>query len=226
MIKAINAAMFKTTNLTDAQIEQFYKTTKPVLLPDSKRRQYRLRLRDGTMINIKRKITKPAQLQKLCTKIKPVAVYQTISKWQNPELLTNKGNPCKGGYKWLCNNFLGTDFLIDADKEHCNNHNLQKLANFAKCNECDGYMIIKTGNGYHYWIFNPCFLNPHALIPNPFNREMHYLHKMRKTVNYLKHKGIKFDYEISMDTRRIARVPNTLHENGKTIKILSSSLKG
>lgn len=207
----------KEPKVSPLEIQAFYQNNAPMLLRDSPRRQYRLLLRDYTMVALGRKITKPEQLQKLCVKLLPVAVYQTVSRWVFPEVLSNRGKPKHGGSRWTKNLFLDSDFIIDLDPKHCTQHNLTLLMETLA-----GYdtTIVRTGNGYHFWIWD--WRKDRHFITKPFDREMKCKREMEKFVGSLKDKGIEFDYSISMDTRRIARVPNTLHQNGTVCKVIKA----
>jgi DNA primase catalytic subunit len=207
-------------------------TANPIILPNSQFRQYRFRLKDGTFIKIKDKIRTQGDLIKYLKKYNPADVYQTASWWLNPQLLGSRIEK-KAGFRILQNFFLGMDFIFDFDADDYNSviemqENLDKaIANFKSLGLND-YMVMETGRGFQvlFLDFNEWLLNqyPHIrMIANPMDREMAYRAKLIKIVTGLKNKGIKFDYNVSIDTRRIFRVPNTFHRNGKLIKIVYAS---
>jgi len=213
--RKMNEVAFKT-EMTDQQIREFYKDNLPYLMPDSKHRQYKIVLRGGKMLVLNDLIKTPEQLQELCLKYLPVSVFQTISTWLDPREISGKRptqTGCKG-YKWLNSKILSCDFILDLDEEHCTSTNLTRLEKLIKYD-----MKVKTGSGYHYWIFHPFSLQ----TPVPFDREEECRYLLIGYANAMRKLGIKFDYPVSIDPRRIVRTPNTLHQSGKVITIEYSS---
>jgi len=204
----------------------------PIILPKSQFRQYRLKLWGGTFIKIKDKIRKQGDLIKYLKKYNPIDVYQTVSWWLNPQLLGSRIER-KAGFRILQNFFLGMDFVFDFDLDDYNSviemqDNLDKAIFTFKSMGLNDYMVLETGRGFQtvFFDFNDWLLNKYPnlkKIANPLDREMAYRAKLIKLVNELKSKGIKFDYNVSTDTRRIFRVPNTFHRNGKMIQIIYTS---
>jgi len=213
--RKMNEVAFKT-DLTDEQIRNFYKDNLPYLMPDSKHRQYKIVLRGGKMVVLNELIKTPEQLQKLCLDFLPVSVFQTISTWLDPREISGKRPTQTGrkGYKWLNSKILSCDFILDLDKEHCTPVNLSAIEKLVKYDT-----KVRTGSGYHYWIFHPFPL----LNSNPFFREDECRYLLTGYANAMKTLGIQFDYPVSIDPRRIVRTPNTLHQSGKVITIEYSS---
>jgi len=208
---AMNRRIFKC-DLTDEQIKEFYISHSPTLMHDSNHRQYKLLLRDGRML-VLRKIYRPEQLQKICIEFCPISVYQSISLWLNPERLAGR-NIQKD--KWANNNFLDSDFIFDLDKEHSTTWNLNNAIGF--CSQFK-HTIVRTGNGYHFWVFN--WRTP-RFYSSPFQREAMCLKDMKAFAKSAK-EFFEFDLPVSIDTRRIARVPGTMHQSGKLIRILNQN---
>ena len=214
VMQEFNLRMFDKSVLSAQEREEYYSTHAPILMPNSSLRQYRLLLAKGVMVTLKVRICKPEDLTKFLVRFKPIACYQTISCWSNPELLTNNGNPHNGGYKLLSNLFLYSDYLLDIDEHDCTKDNLERIDKYTKPFE---RTIVRTGTGYHVWLHN---WMDDFYSSSPYNREKHAHREMEKLTDYFKGNGLSFDFSVSEDTRRIARVPNTLHQNGRVCKIL------
>jgi hypothetical protein len=83
------------------------------------------------------------------------------------------------------------------------------------------FMTIRTGKGYQLFVFDFNEWAKKGLkAVMPRDREYAYLNKMRLLTSKLKDMKIKWDYDVSCDTRRICRVPNTYHNNGNLIRVI------
>jgi hypothetical protein len=205
-----------------------YPTT-PVLLSDSRFRQFRIRTKNDTFLKLRR-IYSPEQLKKELDRIEPEDTYATISKWTNPERLGVKRLP-KPKYplprnqlwrvakyktdKILNNNLLGCDFLMDFDlkdfkesKEMENNVTLARL----KLQELGmvKQILIKTPSGGRQILVMDFNKWANVKAWHPSDRENKYLQKMNKLCNILIKAGISWDIPVSKDVRRISRVPNSV----------------
>lgn len=205
----------------------------PDLLPMSKFRHYRVRLKNGKFIKIYGKIHTSEQLKKHLDRLMPADVYNTISWWLNPEYLgsrkpqipKSKKKAVITEYKiknLLNNSFLGSDYLMDFDGddykssvEMLDNVKLAKL----KLNELGLYdfILVRTGRGYQLWVMD-FWKWAKIRIEHPRDREYACQKKMVKLTRELINAGIRWDYNVSIDTRRLARVIKTFHRNGVLVE--------
>lgn len=202
--------------LQESDYQKFYENNLPILMPNSHQRNFRFKLCSGAVLSIKRIIRSPEQLQKLCIKHKPCAVYQTVSRWSRPDLLGSRkfSRSKRPGYKWLSNNYLGGSFVMDFDDGIQKSFvELRKSLNYLKNLGYEDFNIVRTGRGFHLWVND--WSSP--FVCNPFYREFIDRKERYILTNTLREHGIKFDEPISCDTRRVVRTPNTLHSNGTII---------
>ena len=202
----------------------------PRLISNYKWRHYRVRIKKANgkdiWIKINTKIYSKFHLKKELDKIYPVPtdVYQSVSWWLIPEHLGAKSN--RKGYPILDNFFLGSDYIMDFDlRDYAGINDIFKNIQLAKIelNNLNMYNLkfIKTGRGYQ--LLNQDFnkwANVH--VTHPRDREKAYQDKMIKLTNILLSRKIKWDSDVSRDTRRIFRVINTRHFNGEIIKLINA----
>ena len=210
----------------------------PILLHNSQFRQYKLRRNDKWYV-IMKKIRSPEQLFNFIEKYQPTDVYQTVSWWLNPQSLKGKriSLPEYNGRNkkqikeirikhFISSIFLGSDYIMDFDDKDYPNGSEGSLSNLKlaklKLEEIDfkDFITMRTGKGYQLLVkdFNEWAKNSKALMPK--DKEYHYQRKMSELSKELLHAKIKWDYKVSTATRRVFRVPNTLHNNGNLIRIL------
>lgn len=208
----------KDLDLTKDQIKEYYKNHSIRLPEKPNRRQYRIVTYEGDMRKIKRQIHKPEELQPILIKETPIAVYYTHSYFLAPDRVRSKNKNLKPGYKWLDNIFLGSDYVIDFDEEHSEEMNIANTIQMLREEGFQDMELRQTGNGFHLIVKDFTKRYCKQNIPNPKDRENHHKQKKEKLTTKLKNKGAKFDYPISIDTRRIIRLPNSLHQNGTIIR--------
>lgn len=202
-----------------------YPTT-PILLYNSQFRHYRMRMKNNSFRKIQQKIYTPEQLKKLLDALMPQDVYQTVSWWMRPESLTIK--PAKIPYptpdfmltemkvvRHLDNFFIGSDFLMDFDKKDYKDQkemldNVQLARLFLTEKGMKEFTLMKTPSGGRQLLVTDFNKWVNKQTSNPLHRENLYGWKMNKLVKLLKGAGVKWDDEVSLDTRRIFRVPNTV----------------
>ena len=128
---------------------------------------------------------------------------------------------------FLNNVFLGSDYIMDFDdKDYPNgsegSQSQLKLSKL-KLNELGfkDFLTMRTGKGYQLLVmdFN-AWAKKDMKAVMPRDREFQYQRKMAELTKKLLEAKIIWDYKVSTDTRRIFRVPNTLHNNGNIIRII------
>ncbi len=212
----------------------------PTLLHNSKFRQYKLRKNDKWYV-IRQKIRSSEQLLQLIESYQPTDVYQTVSWWLNPQSLNGKriNLPNYNGRNkkqikevkikhFLSNIFLGSDYIMDFDDKDYPNRSDGSLSNLGlaklKLKEIGfkNFLTMRTGRGYQLLVkdFNE-WAKKGLRATMPRDREYQYQRKMNELTKLLLQAKIRWDYKVSTDTRRVFRVPNTVHNNGNIIKILT-----
>ena len=212
----------------------------PILLHNSKFRQYKLRKNDKWYV-IRQKIRSPEQLLWFIEKYQPTDVYQTVSWWLNPQSLNGKraNLPDYNGRNkkqikeakikhFLANTFLGSDYIMDFDDKDYSDRSEGSQSNLrlAKLKLWElgfkDFLTMRTGKGYQLLVkdFNE-WAKKGIKATMPRDREYQYQRKMNELTKILLQAKIKWDYKVSIDTRRVFRVPNTIHNNGNIIKILT-----
>jgi hypothetical protein len=211
----------------------------PFILHNSQFRQYKLRKKDKWYI-IRKKIRSPEHLLGYIEKMQPTDVYQTVSWWLNPNSLSgkranlpeyngrNKKEIKKAKIEHFLNSiFLGSDYIMDFDDKDYSNGSegsqSQLKLSKLKLNEIGlkDFLTMRTGKGYQLLVmdFN-AWAKKDMKAVMPRDREFQYQRKMEELTKKLLEAKITWDYKVSTDTRRIFRVPNTLHNNGNIIKVL------
>lgn len=202
--------------------------TMPVLFYKSQFRQYRVKARENVFVKIKDKIYTPVQLKAVLDELMPEDVYQTISWWMKPQELGLKKIK-KAGHSILSNFFLGSDYLMDFDlKNYKDNAELVSNVNLARL-FLEQYgmkrlVIMKTPSGGQQVLVTDFNTWAKVNVAHPKEREYAYLFKMKKLTKMLLDAGIKWDSDVSNDTRRIFRTPNTLRlSTNQKVRLLEYS---
>ncbi len=211
--------------VTPTQIQEYYKHNPPQLPSNPHRRQYKIITQKGQAQKIHRQIHKPQELQKILTQQAPVAAYYTQSQFIAPEQVNSKKND-RPGYSYADNLFLRSEYILDFDKQHAELQNIKHTIKTLKTQLAltnKDLELRQTGNGYHllFTTFTEKMCKPPHQIPNPRNRENHHKQIKQNLTKHLNKQGCRFDEPISIDTRRIIRIPNTLHQNGTIITKIS-----
>ena len=129
---------------------------------------------------------------------------------------------------FLSSIFLGSDYIMDFDDKDYKNGQEDSRSNLElaklKLQEMGfrEFLTMRTGKGYQLLVidFNKWAKKDMKAVM-PRDREDFYLSKMRILTKILLASKIRWDYRVSVDTRRIFRVPNSVHNNGNIIKVLT-----
>jgi DNA primase catalytic subunit len=209
------------------KIREYYESLPPNGLtfpPYTNHRLFQVRCFSGKWIIIRDTIRTPEILLKHLINIAPKDVYFSTSRWLSPTTLTTKPNRGKHQNKIADNCFLGSEFYVDIDigkklktKEEAFSMTW-KIIDFLKSKGFSKILLFTTGRGFHLHVrdFEQVYILKYP--KHPFNREYYYSIRKRKLVAEMKNKGLIFDEPISVDTRRIIRLPGTIH--GSTMSIV------
>ena len=196
-------------------IRHFYRTAPPDLscLSDLPHRHFRLFLPNGRFLKVDQRIRDAARLQSWLVRFAPRDVYYSVSCWLNPELLGSRyGTP-------LTNNiFLSSDLVFDIDRSPFTLHNLEDAKNdtlrllefLRENNYAVRYCAFSGSKGFHVVAHDP----ERYPCPRPFDREDLATKTRSRLLERVAAEGIEVDRKVTLDTRRILRLPGTI--NSKT----------
>ena len=205
-------------NSTSDPHEIFYKDNELDLsvISDLSRRHFRIISSHGQFLKIKDRINNSDQLKKKLINLRPKDVYYSTSIYLNPTTVGPRGKErsilTKSGI------VMKNDIAFDLDREPLSIRNLEKARKDCKrlIDYMDDkgyslkYITFSGSKGFHV-IYED---KEGVAIADPFEREMEIIRIRKELVNKIKEQGISIDSSITVDTRRIIRLPGTI--NSKT----------
>lgn len=198
-----------------SQIRSYYKSNWVDLAVTSpvKFRHFRFRLEDGSFYKIKCKIRDSQDLREHLVKKVPLDVYYSTACWLNPHALGSRVEK-----DVLKNLMISCDLAFDIDrggKLKLEDARQQAIA-MNEFLESKGinvrYSAFSGSKGFHVVCDDPW--NEEITEENPRKRELEAIKKRKSIVQEAKEKSIFFDEKVTVDTRRIIRLPGTI--NSKT----------
>lgn len=196
-------------------VQQFYRLTPLDLscISDLPHRHFRLFTKNGHFLKVDRRIRDEKRLLTWLCRFAPNDVYYSVSCWLNPEILGSRyGTP-------LSNNiFLSSDLVFDIDRspftiknlEDAKNDTLHLLGFLRESNYRVKYCAFSGSKGFHIVAHDP----ERYPCPSPFDREDCVIKSRSLLLDRITAEGITVDRKVTLDTRRILRVPGTI--NSKT----------
>jgi DNA primase catalytic subunit len=204
-------------------LRQYYETQLIDLtpIPDLRFRHFRLRLLDETFHKVKRKINSSKELQKYLIDYVPLDVYYSTAKWLNPHLIASRLDK-----DILKNIYLGCDLSFDIDVSHKLNSLEDARRESLKLHDLISgkgfkmrYAAFSGSKGFHLVYEDPW---TGFEEPDPHRRELKAIEERKKLVSEASELGLLFDEKVTVDTRRIIRVPGTINsKTGLVCKILT-----
>ena len=185
-------------------------------LSDCSKRHFRIISENGNFLKVKDRIYTSEQMKKKLINLRPRDVYYSTSTYLNPTTVGPRGKErsilTKSGI------VLQNDISFDLDREPLSIRNLEKtrkdckrLIDFMDDNGYSlKYIAFSGSKGFHV-IYED---DKRVAIADPFEREMETIKSRRELVDKIKKQGISIDSSITVDTRRIIRLPGTI--NSKT----------
>jgi DNA primase catalytic subunit len=198
-----------------SQIRSYYKSNwvDPVVTSPVKFRHFRFRLEDGSFYKVKCKIRDSQDLREHLVKKVPLDVYYSTACWLNPHALGSRIEK-----DLLKNLMISCDLAFDIDrggKLKLEDARQQAIA-MNEFLESKGinvrYSAFSGSKGFHVVCDDPWI--DEITEENPRKRELEAIKKRKSIVQEAKEKGIFFDEKVTVDTRRIIRLPGTI--NSKT----------
>lgn len=195
-------------------IRKYYKVADLYLPPNSRWRQFRFILFTGEMIKIKDRITSIDQLRKHLIRLVPKHVYYTLSEFIDPTVIGPRYIKNEG-YTLAYNLFMRKDTAFDIDSDDLSDATVRakKLVSELSKMSHPTETIYSGSRGFHVKSLHP----PEIIEENPRKREYKYRLYSEDLVAKLKSRGAYADWQTTIDTRRIIRLPLTIH--GTTMNI-------
>ena len=174
-------------------------------------RHFRFRLPDGYFYKVKRKIRCSLDLREALIENEPLDVYYSVATWLNPHLLASKLDK-----DILRNVILSCDLAFDVDVneeiETLEEARTQAVAlNDFLCSKGIEvrYNAFSGSKGFHVVCDDPW--RGEAAEEDPRRREAFAVERRKEIVEEAGERGILFDGKVTVDTRRIIRLPGTIH---------------
>ena len=173
-------------------------------------------------LKIDDRIRDPETLRRWLLRLAPSHVYFTTSRWLDPQRLGPRDlRRRRAGYPIAHNVLLGQELYFDIDAPgdlEGAKEDASALLGFLNGEGFRDLALVYSGNkGFHVhaYDFEPRFLP--RLPEDPRKREAAVQAARADLVARIVSAGIGIDVEVTMDPRRILRLPGTVH--GKTFNI-------
>lgn len=200
------------------RLREFYSRAPPELsaITDLNRRHFRFLLPNGRFFKIKDIIRSPGDLQEWLLELKPRDVYYSTSTYLNPTAVAPR--PRKATDYWGPGNvILSSDIAFDLDRKPLSLLNLERGRKDAV-----RLLDLMTGRGHRLKYaafsgskgFHLVFHDGHGIEEDPRLREEAIILRRKALVSEVMSQGINIDASVTVDTRRIIRLPGTV--NSKT----------
>ena len=207
-------------------LRAFYERAPLWLPPRSTFRQFRLALdRPGgppRFWKIDDRIRDPETLRAWLLRLAPAHVYFTTSRWLDPQRLGPRDRRRRrAGYPIAHNILLGQELYFDIDAPgdlDSAKRDARALLRLLGDEGLRDLALVYSGSkGFHVhaYDFEPLFLP--RLPEDPRKREAAAQGARADLVTRIVNSGIGIDVDVTMDPRRILRLPGTVH--GKTFNI-------
>ena len=209
------------------EIQNYYRNNPVDLgaISELKFRHFRFRLPNGSFYKIKRKITNAQDLMPYLIEYSPLDVYYSTACWLNPHMIASKLDK-----DILRNIMLSCDlsFDIDVNKDIKNLEearlNAVELSDFLSSRDIQPrYTAFSGSKGFHIVCDDPW--KGQYIDMDPHKRETFAVEKRKEIVEEVREEGVIFDEKVTVDTRRIIRVPSTIHSRtGNPCTVISRNL--
>ncbi len=201
------------------QIREFYTEHPPDLscITDINKRHFRFLLPSGRFFKIKDVIRTPQDLQSWLLRLRPLDVYYSTSNYLNPTSVTPR--PKTAAEYWGPGNIvLGNDVAFDLDRQPLSILNLERarkdavrlLDHMLDKEYRPKYAAFSGSKGFHLVFYDLDVV----MEPDHRMREKEIIGRRKALVEEVSGIGIRIDASVTVDTRRIIRLPGTL--NSKT----------
>ena len=212
------------------QLREFYRVEPPNLsnISDLAHRHFRLVMPRGNFLKLQDRIRSPHQLQNWLVKLGAFDAFYTSSRYLDPtNIMPRPKEP--DAFFAPSQIILGNDVIFDVDFKPLSRSNLEKARESAldiyECLKGRGYrnkyIAFSGSKGFHLVFEDP---EP-GHFEHPFEREMNIIQRRKTLVREMLNEGFNFDKAVTVDTRRIIRVPGTINsKTGLCCTIISPDL--
>jgi len=199
-----------------SQIKCYYRfcPIELAVVPHVNFRHFRFRLADGSFYKVERKIRNLSDLREHLARKTPIDVYYSTACWLNPHQLGSRVEK-----DILKNVMISCDLAFDIDVSGeirtLEDARLQTMAliDFLESRGINvRYSAFSGSKGFHVVCDDPW--NQEITEENPMKRELEAVERRKKIVKEAKGENLLFDEKVTVDTRRIIRLPGTT--NSKT----------
>lgn len=180
-------------------------------IPGLNFRHFRFRLPNGSFYKVKRKIHDSSDFRETLIENEPLDVYYSTASWLNPHLIASKLDK-----DILKNVMISCDLAFDIDvNEDIKTLEDARVQAVAINDFLDSkgikvrYSAFSGSKGFHVVCDDPW--REEIAEEDPRKREMSAIEKRKEIIQEAKERGILFDGKVTIDTRRIIRVPGTIH---------------
>ncbi|MHA2250660.1 MAG: hypothetical protein ACXAD7_09865 [Candidatus Kariarchaeaceae archaeon] len=176
------------------------------IITDFKFRHFRFKLPSGAFKKIPYKINSISKLKKWIKRYPPLDIYYSVARYLNPHLVGIKGidDPM----------FLNMDLVFDIDDPFDLQTALVKtrrILNYGvERRWILKYVSFSGSKGFHIVYHDP-FEEKISKISLPEEREEQSLESRKNLVEQMKEENYEFDFKVTADTRRIIRLPFSIH---------------
>lgn len=200
-------------------LREFYADHPPELdsITDLGRRHFRLLMPNGRFLKIKDRIGSAQDLQRWLVRLQPLDVYYSTSTYLNPTTVASR--PRKTSDYWGPGNIvLSHDVAFDIDRRPLSLLNLERARKDSlRLQELVTglgyplkYVAFSGSKGFHLVFEDP----EKAIEPDHRLREKEIIERRKGLIALVAGEGIEVDQAVTIDTRRIIRLPGTV--NSKT----------
>ncbi|MBN1330034.1 MAG: hypothetical protein JXA54_11225 [Candidatus Heimdallarchaeota archaeon] len=207
-----------------ALLRKYYEKTELWLPPNSTQRQFRFFVyglnRKIRVLKIQDRINSIDKLRKLLIRYTPADVYYSTSCWLDPQNLGPRSfkKKQKPGYEVASNCYLYSELYFDIDAPgnfELAKRETKRLVEFLQTKYFfkNIKVVFSGGKGFHIYVYD-FNINDYvdAVYANPRMREGQAQDAKLEFVNRILHEeNILIDAPITLDTRRIIRLPFSIH---------------
>jgi DNA primase catalytic subunit len=216
-------------------LRKYYSESKELWLPPgSTFRQFRLFLAsEGSgqgspgkqrVVKVRDRISSVATLRRWLTRFAPVHAYYSTGRWLDSQNLgPREPRPNAPGYRFAYNVFLAQELYFDVDAAHSLDEAKRWTTKLKESLEGeygfrDILLVYSGSKGFHLHVYDFDLADwVKEVSPYTPMRELQTQEAKVKIVNHLMETGHVFDADVTVDTRRIIRLPGSVH--GKTLNI-------
>lgn len=198
------------------KFEEYYRNNLVGLPPRANFRQFKILLENGKMIKLRDIIKDPITLRNYLVRWKPVQVYYSVAEFYQPYQVgcKPKNNRTPGG-TISKNMFLRGDFTLEIDSK--DKDNVLKAVNILKKLGFEDLYFVESHRGIHIHVYDfweKIYIEKNKCIAMPGDREHFYFIKKVFYAKILRNNGVDFDFDTTIDTRRVIGLPFSLHKKG------------